>query len=89
MHNESQSLPTRSRSGLELTEREREVLTRVAQGERSKEIAAHLGITERTVKAHLANIYFKLDVDARASAVAVAIERGMLRQHGKATRDHL
>ena len=84
----SQPLSTTSRGGLELTVREREVLTRVAQGERSKEIAAHLGITERTVKAHLASIYTKLDVDSRASAVAVAIERGILLQPGKAVRDH-
>ena len=86
--NESRFLPTSSRGGLELTEREREVLTRVAHGERSKEIAARLGITERTVKAHLASIYTKLDVDSRASAVAVAIERGILLQRGKAMRDH-
>ena len=88
MHNESQSLSTRSRGSLELTEREREVLSRVARGERSKEIAAHLGITERTIKAHLASIYSKLDVDSRASAVAVAIERGILLPQGKTMRDH-
>lgn len=85
VRNEAQALSTKSRGGLELTEREREVLSRVAQGERSKEIAAHLGITERTVKAHLASIYFKLEVDSRASAVAVAIERGILRPQ---MRDH-
>jgi two-component system, NarL family, response regulator YdfI len=80
VRNESQPHATNSRGGLVLTEREREVLTRVAHGERSKEIAAHLGITERTVKAHLASIYSKLNVDSRASAVAVAIERGILLQ---------
>ena len=63
---------------LELTEREREVLEAVAQGERSKEIAARLYITERTVKAHLTNIYNKLGVDSRAAAVAEAIQRGWL-----------
>jgi len=63
---------------LELTEREREVLEAVAQGERSKEIAARLHITERTVKAHLTNIYNKLGVDSRAAAVAEAIQRGWL-----------
>lgn len=61
-----------------LTGREREVLQRVASGERNKEIAAHLGISEPTVKSHLASIYFKLGVDSRASAVAVAFERGLL-----------
>jgi NarL family two-component system response regulator YdfI len=63
---------------LALTEREREVLAGVAQGERSKEIAARLHITERTVKAHLASIYNKLGVDSRAAAVAVAAQHGLL-----------
>jgi len=66
-------------AGPELTEREHEVLTAVAKGERSKEIAVSLGITERTVKAHLASIYGKLGVDSRAAAIAVAAQKGMLR----------
>ncbi len=61
-----------------LTEREQAVLQGVARGERSKEIAARLGITERTVKAHLANIYGKYGVDSRAAAVAAAMARGDL-----------
>jgi len=63
---------------MELTKREREVLKGVAQGERSKEIALRLGITERTVRAYLTNIYTKLNVDSRSSAVAVAVARGLL-----------
>ena len=62
----------------DLTERELEVLRGVAQGERSKEIAFRLGITERTVKAHLASIYNRLGVDSRAAAIAVAAQRGIL-----------
>ena len=54
-------LPVSSQT--DLTERELEVLRGVAQGERSKEIALRLGITERTVKAHLASIYNRLGVD--------------------------
>jgi len=61
-----------------LTEREMMVLTAVARGERSKEIARRLGVAERTVKAHLTNIYNKLGVDSRAAAVATAIQRGIL-----------
>ncbi len=61
-----------------LTERERAVLQCIPSGERNKEIAARLGIAEPTVKSHLANIYYKLGVDSRASAVAVAMERGIL-----------
>ncbi len=63
---------------LDLTERERSILTGVAHGERSKEIAAHLGITAATVAAHLTNIYAKLGADSRASAVAIALQRGLL-----------
>ena len=63
---------------IHLTEREQEVLEAVAHGERSKEIAAQLGISERTVKAHLASIYDKLGVDSRAAAIAVAAQKGIL-----------
>ena len=65
--------------GPALTDREHEVLEGVARGERSKEIALHLGITERTVKAHLDSIYNKLGVDSRAGAVSVAMQRGLIR----------
>ena len=61
-----------------LTERELEVLQSAARGERNKEIAFKLGITERTVKAHLASIYQKYGVDSRAAAVAVAAQKGLL-----------
>jgi two-component system, NarL family, response regulator YdfI len=61
-----------------LTEREREILAAVAQGKRGKEIAAQLHIADRTVRAHLTNVYYKLGVDSRASAVAAALERGLL-----------
>ena len=61
-----------------LTERELEVLQLAAKGERNKEIAYRLGITERTVKAHLQSIYQKYGVDSRAAAVAVAAGKGLL-----------
>ena len=61
-----------------LTERELQVLHAAARGERSKEIAHKLGITERTVKAHLASIYQKFGVDSRAAAVAAAAQHGLL-----------
>jgi NarL family two-component system response regulator YdfI len=67
-----------SHSGSPLTERELEVLQAAARGERNKEIAYKLGITERTVKAHLASIYQKFSVDSRAAAVAVAAQKGLL-----------
>jgi len=66
------------RRGLQLSDRESVILAAVAQGDRTKEIAFHLGITERTVKAHLASIYNKLGVDSRAAAIAVAAQQGLL-----------
>ena len=65
-------------SQTDLTDRELEVLQGVARGERSKEIALRLGISERTVKAHLASIYNRLGVDSRAAAIAVAAQKGLL-----------
>ena len=77
---EKASLPakvSRHEAAADLTERELEVLKAVARGERSKEIALRLGISERTVKAHLANIYSKLGVDSRAAAIAVAAQKNI------------
>jgi two-component system, NarL family, response regulator YdfI len=65
-------------SQTDLTGRELEVLEAVSRGERSKEIAIRLGISERTVKAHLASIYNRLGVDNRAAAIAVAAQKGFL-----------
>jgi two-component system, NarL family, response regulator YdfI len=61
-----------------LTDRELEVLHAVSVGSTSREIAFQLGITERTVKAHLSKIYTKLNVDSRAAAVTEALRRGWL-----------
>ncbi len=72
-----------------LTDRELEVLNAVAAGQRNKEIARHLGITERTVKAHLTHIFHKLAVDSRTSAVAVAVKKGLLDLEEDAPRSSL
>jgi two-component system, NarL family, response regulator YdfI len=78
---QSQPKPVAPRSvASTLTERELEVLQSAARGERNKEIAYKLGITERTVKAHLASIYQKFGVDSRASAVAIAAQKGWLKE---------
>jgi NarL family two-component system response regulator YdfI len=63
---------------LELSPRELEVLQGAAAGERNKEIAYRLGISSRTVKAHLTSVYNKLGVDSRAAAIAVAAQKGLL-----------
>jgi len=74
---ESSNRP-RGRKQMELTARELEVLVAVASGKRNKEIARQLGVSERTIWAFLTNIYSKLEVESRTSAIAVALERGLL-----------
>ncbi|HWE63648.1 MAG TPA: DNA-binding response regulator [Chloroflexota bacterium] len=69
--------PVREHGKLDLTDRERGVLEGVVRGERNKEIAARLGLSEPTVKTHLASIFGKLGVDSRAAAAVAAIERGL------------
>jgi DNA-binding NarL/FixJ family response regulator len=61
-----------------LSPRELEVLRLVAAGNTNREAAAHLFISEATVKTHLLNIYAKLEVPDRASAVAESFKRGLL-----------
>ena len=61
-----------------LSVREIEVLTELVRGSKNAEIAATLGISERTVKAHLANIYMKLGVESRSGAAAVAVQRRLI-----------
>ncbi|MBF6591560.1 MAG: response regulator transcription factor [Ktedonobacterales bacterium] len=65
-----------------LTPRELEVLRLIARGLQNKEVAAELGITERTVKFHTGSVYRKLGAGNRTEAVALATQRGILRQPG-------
>jgi DNA-binding CsgD family transcriptional regulator len=60
-----------------LTEREREVLQHVAQGLSNKQIGKSLVISNRTVQAHVANIFAKLKVGNRTEATLAAIEGGI------------
>jgi two-component system, NarL family, response regulator LiaR len=61
-----------------LSRREREVLRLVAGGQSNKQIAQALGITERTVKFHVASVMNKLGAENRAQAVALAGRRGLI-----------
>jgi DNA-binding NarL/FixJ family response regulator len=62
-----------------LTPREVEVLRLVARGTSNRDTAAALFVSEATVKTHLLHIYAKLGVNDRAAAVALAVERGLVR----------
>ncbi len=61
-----------------LTPRELQILGAITRGRRNKDIGADLGITERTVKAHVSSIYAKLGVASRAAAAATAISEGLV-----------
>ncbi len=61
-----------------LTERETEVLQQVAQGLSNKQIALKLGISENTVKYHVASIYSKLGVGNRTEAVRMGARLGLV-----------
>jgi DNA-binding NarL/FixJ family response regulator len=60
-----------------LTERETSVLRLVAEGLANKEIARRLSISEKTVKAHLNNVFAKLGVHSRTEAAIHAIRAGI------------
>ncbi|MDF1489070.1 response regulator transcription factor [Tessaracoccus caeni] len=62
-----------------LTARELEVLRLAADGLRTRDMALALYVGERTIKAHLASIYLKLEVATRAAAIARAHQLGLLR----------
>ncbi|CAH1198831.1 Transcriptional regulatory protein DegU [Paenibacillus sp. JJ-223] len=66
-------------SKLALTDKELMILQFVSKGYKSKEIAAAMDVSERTIKAHLTSVYNKLGVDSRSQAVAIAMERGILK----------
>ncbi len=61
-----------------VTPRELEVLGLLAQGLQNKEIAAQLGIAERTVKFHVGSILNKLEAGNRTEAVTMAVQRGLI-----------
>jgi len=61
-----------------LSDREAEVLRLVAVGKANKAIGHALSLSEETVKAHLKNIFAKLDVADRTHAVTVAARRGII-----------
>jgi DNA-binding CsgD family transcriptional regulator len=61
-----------------LTLREEEVLRLMSDGLRNKEIAARLGISERTATFHVGNVLSKLGAEGRVDAIHIARQRGLV-----------
>ncbi len=61
-----------------LSQREITILQRVAEGDRNKEIAARLSLSEETIKSHMKNILEKLGASDRTQAVSIAVRRGIM-----------
>jgi len=61
-----------------LTDRERDILSRVAAGMTTAAISRELWVSEHTIKFHLTNIYRKLGVANRAGAVRYALDHGLV-----------
>ena len=59
--------------------RELEVLRLIATGRSNKEIAADLGLSEATVKTHVAHLMEKLDAPDRTRVIIAALERGLIK----------
>lgn len=67
-----------SSDAVSLTPREQSVIDLLARGKSNKEIAATLGVTERTVKFHVSAIFAKLGVSNRTEAVTRAVQNGLV-----------
>jgi len=61
-----------------LSDQEKRVLRLAAQGKTNKEIAAHLYLSDKTVKHHVSNILSKLNLSSRAQAAVWATQHGLL-----------
>ena len=61
----------------DLTVRESEILEHIARGLDNAQIAAHLALSEKTVRNHITSIFDKIGVENRAQAIVLARERGL------------
>jgi DNA-binding NarL/FixJ family response regulator len=68
--------PTEGPELTPLTERELEVLKLAAKGVSNNNIAEKMGLSDRTVQAHLSNIFKKLTVASRTEAILYSLKRG-------------
>ncbi len=70
--------PEKAKPAIELSDREMEILKLAAKGMSNQDIATGLYLSRRTVQAHLANIFRKMDVGSRTEAVLQALKSGWI-----------
>jgi DNA-binding NarL/FixJ family response regulator len=75
------------RAQVDLTDRERQVLGLLASGLANKQIARRLGISEKTVKGHLTNLFQRIGVSDRTQAALWAERTGALKELAPKSRD--
>ena len=75
------------RAQVDLTDRERQVLGLLASGLANKQIARRLGISEKTVKGHLTNLFQRIGVSDRTQAALWAERTGALKELAPESRD--
>jgi DNA-binding NarL/FixJ family response regulator len=78
------SLRAPRQEAVALTGREREVVVLIAEGGTNRQIATHLGVTERTARTHVSNILAKLGLTSRTQAAMWAVREGLVT--GRAAR---
>jgi pimeloyl-ACP methyl ester carboxylesterase/DNA-binding CsgD family transcriptional regulator len=71
---------TRTQAFADLTAREAEILERIARGLDNAQIAAQLGMSEKTVRNHITRVFYKIGVQNRSQAIVRARERGIGRE---------
>lgn len=75
------------RNEYSLTQRENDILALLSEGRSNREIAQHLYLSEKTVKAHLAAIFRKLGVTNRTQAAMMAVQMGLGAMPGALAND--
>ena len=70
--------PIKDDVGIEISQRERDILTLLVEGLSNAEIAQRLYLSEGTVRNYLSSLFVKLDVSDRTQAVVVALRRGLV-----------
>lgn len=73
---------TSERRGIDLSEREIEILKLAAQGLSNKEIASELFLSTRTIKAHLSSVFNKMNVSSRTEAIIKGAREGVISLDG-------